>query len=461
MIDRSCSCPLPHQDGDATDQSGGPSSSGSPAICLESDDVLTVVEAVSTAVASAPDEATAADGLRVILGPVFQTLETILPQLPEFYQGQPPPPPPRPKLVHDQFQRLSSVLRCVHSSKHAGTGAMLAPDAWRLIERALRSCGEERVGEQVCRALKYLIRTSGPRAAPLVGPLCQLLPVLFQQRRFACLVFAASELVKAFSELPEARPQLVALLHAIVREAASFLVRPEDFAQSPDVADDVFLLANAALRISPEVVVSAQNFDALLGMATAGMLVQHREASESALTFVLRALSPTRAPEHGAALAATVPKHGPRLARHLLAAAGGARRVLPLLPSAFCWAARARRGLPGLKRGGFRVPSCRRGDSVFEARPRCGRAARVFAPRAGAWQRACAVGVGATKKQRQKSVAYARHHVSTQDAALQMVQAAVAAIPENVASPHDREVRLAVKNVPGSRSPYPSNPDGS
>lgn len=317
-------------DGDATEAQPAPSSSGgAQGISLESDDILTVVEAVSMAVMASADEATAAEGLRAIVGPIFQALEAILPQLPEHYQGGLPPPPPKPKLVHDQFQRLSSVLRCVHASKQPGAGALLAPDAWRLIERALRSCSEETVGEQVCRALKYVIRCSGARAAPLVAPLCQLLPVLFHQRRFACLVFAASELVKSFSALPEARPQLVSLLGAIFREAASFLVRPDDFKHAPEIADDVFLLANAALRIRPELVVSAENLDALLGMAATGMLVQHREASESALTFVLRALTPTSAPDHGPALAATVPKHGPRLARHFLAAAGGARGHAP------------------------------------------------------------------------------------------------------------------------------------
>lgn len=110
--------------------------------------------------------------------------------------------------------------------------------------------------------------------------------------------------------------------------ACSMLRSLRDVTERPDVADDTFLLAGRALSYAPRLLVTPQLLPVLLDSALAGLLVQHREACCSILSFVVRLLDPAThrncAPEGVGALQAALAPRAPLLVRLLLAGMAGA-----------------------------------------------------------------------------------------------------------------------------------------
>ncbi len=110
--------------------------------------------------------------------------------------------------------------------------------------------------------------------------------------------------------------------------ACGMLRSLRDITERPDVADDTFLLAGRALSYAPRLLVTPQLLPVLLDSALAGLLVQHREACCSILSFIVRLLDPAThrncAPDAVAALQAALAPRAPLLVRLLLAGAAGA-----------------------------------------------------------------------------------------------------------------------------------------
>lgn len=110
--------------------------------------------------------------------------------------------------------------------------------------------------------------------------------------------------------------------------ACSMLRSLREITERPDVADDTFLLAGRALSYAPRLLVTPQLLPVLLDSALAGLLVQHREACCSILSFIVRLLDPSThrncAPDAVGALQAALAPRAPLLVRLLLAGAAGA-----------------------------------------------------------------------------------------------------------------------------------------
>jgi transportin-3 len=66
------------------------------------------------------------------------------------------------------------------------------------------------------------------------------------------------------------------LLFELLTNASSCLKHLGDFAEHPDLSDDLFLLAGRALSYCPRIVLTPQMLPLLLDTAAAGVLVQHR-----------------------------------------------------------------------------------------------------------------------------------------------------------------------------------------
>ena len=280
---------------------------------LDEGDVVEVASALARLVAAQPHAHQLA-AMEALLSPPLSALEALLPAREPAQQQQPPS-----AAVVRQFDRVAAVLRCSDAPEAAA--AVFLSRVWPLTQRALQRCAEERACERACRALKYALRAAGAqRCAPVLPPACQLISGLFSQRRHACLLFAATELLRAFAPDPQAAQHLTALLLSLFAHAQQALPSLGAFDAAPDVVDDLFLLADRALKLLPSAVFDPAALAALLAMAATGCGVQHREACQSLLLFTAAALQ-RRGPQELAALAQALPPRGPALARALLTAA--------------------------------------------------------------------------------------------------------------------------------------------
>jgi transportin-3 len=110
--------------------------------------------------------------------------------------------------------------------------------------------------------------------------------------------------------------------------ACAMLRGLRDVSERPDLADDTFLLAGRALSYAPRLLLTPRLLPALLDSALAGLLVQHREACCSILSFLVRLLDPAThaacAPPALAALQAGLAPRAHTLMQLLLAGVVGA-----------------------------------------------------------------------------------------------------------------------------------------
>ena len=281
---------------------------------LEPEDIVDITSGLAHLLSAIPSAEQQRSALDALLAPPVGALEALLSQT---AAGSTTPPPPA--FLTRYFDRIAAVMR--YCGCPAAAAGVLCTRLWPLIAAALMASADEAACDRVCRTLKYALRNAGaPRCGAILAPACELLRQLFHARRHACLLFAASELVREFAGDPAAIPHLTQLLSSLFADAAHALPTLSAFHTAPDVADDTFLMAERALKVMPASVFEPQALRALLAMATTGACVQHREACQSLLLFTGRLLR-CRQPDQLAALSQAVPPTGEALTRALLTAA--------------------------------------------------------------------------------------------------------------------------------------------
>jgi transportin-3 len=289
-----------------------------PTLGLAADDIVDITSGLAHLVGALPSPEQQRAALDAILAPPMSVLDAMLAQHNGGgAMGLSAPPPPA--LLSRQFDRISAAIRwCGCPDAAAG---ILCTRLWPLIAAAWASCPDEGACDRVCRTLKYALRTGGaPRCSSILAPAADLLRQLFHARRHACLLFAASELVREFAGDAVAVPLLTALLASLFADSAASLPSLAAFQAAPDVVDDAFLLADKALKVLPGSVFDPPTLHALLTLAATGACVQHREASQSLLLFTGRLLR-CRQGDQVMALSQVLLHVGPALTQALLTAA--------------------------------------------------------------------------------------------------------------------------------------------
>ncbi|KAL4452442.1 hypothetical protein ABPG75_008104 [Micractinium tetrahymenae] len=229
-------------------------------------------------------------------------------------------------LVLPLMERVTTIFRAV---KDPADVAEALVRLWPWIEAALdRFSSDPQAVERICRAPRYAVRGAGKAAAGAVPLLVASLPQRFEATRQPCFLYVASELIKTFGDEPARDLELGGMFSRMLACACSMLRSLRDITERPDVTDDTFLLAGRALSYAPRLLITPQLLPVLLDSALAGLLVQHREACCSILSFIVRLLDPAThrncAPEGVGALQAALAPRAPLLVRLLLAGAAGA-----------------------------------------------------------------------------------------------------------------------------------------
>ncbi|CAI0549560.1 unnamed protein product [Linum tenue] len=162
------------------------------------------------------------------------------------------------------------------------------------------SHGPELVGKKHARELTvhidrlaYIFRyVNHPEAvADAIHRLWPLLKAIFdvrawEMRTMESLCRACKNFWQIFGSDPSCALYLKSLIEALFTHTKCLLTNIEDFTLRPDIADDCFLLASRCMRYCPQLFIPSEVFPSLVDCALIGVTVQHREASNSILTFL-------------------------------------------------------------------------------------------------------------------------------------------------------------------------------
>ncbi|BDA46876.1 Transportin-3 [Coccomyxa sp. Obi] len=332
-------------------QSAGQASTSAAALspphaAVEEADVQQVVEALALVVSALPAEQRKA-GLQALLSPVLGALQGCLEQelraelsaanghaMNGGSAGHPHQSTPAAGL--DQtlplIDRITIIFRYVRDPDAVASALQ---QVWPLLHAIIEDFrGKSSAIERVVRCPRYALKTAGKSAAGLLPMLTETLPGWFEATRHSSFLYVASELIKVFGSDPAHVQELGVLFERLVGKACEQLRSLGDFRDVPDVADDMFLLAGRGLSYCPTIVLTPVTLPRLLDAATAGVLVQHRDACCSILTFLTRLFEPQMllqcGPTAATQITAAVVPRAPVLVRLLVAGAVGG------LPSPRC-----------------------------------------------------------------------------------------------------------------------------
>ncbi|GBG59060.1 hypothetical protein CBR_g24406 [Chara braunii] len=287
---------------------------------LAADDELQVVEGLSKVISAlSPDRVQSA--LQALCMPLVVPLQEVVRNAQQ--AGPQDVPSAGQYIVH--IDRIANIFRYVHRPEHL---AVAFEQMWPLLRVVFEQrASDTRVMERLCRACKYAIRSAGKHMGPVIGPLLEEVQRWFAEHRQPCLLYVASEVIKAFGGDSSCAAPLGSLIQVLFSQTIQLLRDIKDFTNNPDTADDCFLLASRCIRYCPHLIVPTPILPQLLDCAMAGMTVQHREACKSILAFteevLLLPLLDDKISYRPAVEAAVVPR-GSTMMRILIGSLAGA-----------------------------------------------------------------------------------------------------------------------------------------
>ncbi|XP_045768939.1 transportin-3 [Maniola jurtina] len=207
------------------------------------------------------------------------------------------------------LDRLAALFRDVDVLPSSVTGShpcMPAfQDAWPVINQVMNKyVSDGRVMERACRCVRFMVRSAGRHAAPLLPALCAALPALYNARAHSCLLYLCAVLCDALAEPTGGRDadrELAGLLRAMLPRALALLDAPAAMRDNPDTVDDLFRLCVRYLQRNPSALVEGDTLGSVLQCAVAACPLDHGDANCSLMKFLhdlTRLASATRTDDH-------------------------------------------------------------------------------------------------------------------------------------------------------------------
>ncbi|KAF5837058.1 hypothetical protein DUNSADRAFT_4891 [Dunaliella salina] len=332
---------------------------------LAEDDVQLIIQAVCIATCKCLPSAQIPQAAATLLEPILTAAQAATAQLPPVPSPNPAIPSASPAqpaatgahslhATHPYLAPLVDRLACLFAyiDQREAVARMLAA-SWQMLNELFKRCaGDARIIERGCRCLRLGVKGAARAADPLLPSLLEMLALHFKATRHSAFLYILSELAKMFGREPTHVPLLAGITASLLLDACASLRTLQEATANPDLMDDTYLLANRVVSYAPRLLLDptvmaspaqpslATNpaaalrpdaaLGALLDSATAGVLIQHREACCSVLNFLMRLLQPsleTALPGAQALVQSTFLPRAPLLTQLLLAGAAGA---LPL-----------------------------------------------------------------------------------------------------------------------------------
>ncbi|XP_047316788.1 transportin MOS14 [Impatiens glandulifera] len=244
---------------------------------VSAEDSLHLVEALSVVITELPPEH-AKRALEMLCLPAANSLQEIINQGP-LILGQ---VNARDVTVH--IDRLANIFRY---ASHPEAVADTIQRIWPIFKAIFDTrAWDTRTMESLCRACKNAVRTSRRFMGVTIGAMLEEIQGLYTQHHQPCFLYLSSEVIKIFGSDQSCADYLKILIESLFSQTTHLLTKIEEFTSRPDIADDCFLLASRCIRYCPQLFFPSPIFPSLVDCSMVGITVQHREASNSILTFL-------------------------------------------------------------------------------------------------------------------------------------------------------------------------------
>ncbi|KAL3819335.1 hypothetical protein ACJIZ3_005240 [Penstemon smallii] len=245
---------------------------------VSAEDSLHLVEALSMVISELPSEH-AKKALDALCLPAVTPLQDLINQG-SLVLGK---KPARELTVH--IDQLANIFRHVN---HPEAVSDAVQQLWPIFKAIfeIRSW-DMRTMESLCRACKNAVRTSKSLMGVTVGVILEEIQGLYKQHQQPCFLYLSSEVIKIFGSDQSCTNYLKNMIESLFNHTTFMLTKIQDFTSRPDLVDDCFLLASRCIRYCPQLFFPSPVFPCLVDCSMIGITVQHREASNSILNFLL------------------------------------------------------------------------------------------------------------------------------------------------------------------------------
>ncbi|KAK9278154.1 hypothetical protein L1049_027713 [Liquidambar formosana] len=244
---------------------------------VPAEDSLHLVEALSMVITELPPDH-AKKALEALCLPVVAALQEVINQGPDILNKK----TAREFTVH--IDRIAYIFRYVNQPEAVADAIQRLWPIFKAIFD-LRAW-DMRTMESLCRACKYAVRTSGRFMGITIGAMLEEIQGLYQQHHQPCFLYLSSEVIKIFGSDLSCANYLKILIEGLFSHTTCILTSIREFTARPDIADDCFLLASRCIRYCPQLFIPSTVFPSLVDCSMIGITVQHREASNSILSFL-------------------------------------------------------------------------------------------------------------------------------------------------------------------------------
>ena len=189
---------------------------------------------------------------------------------------------------------LDVIVTLVRHAKVNGEGnqasaaAEIVRGVWEQLQRAGNHFGQsDRVVEKLCRVFKHAIRTSTAQFKPLLGALVEMITALFCKVPKSSYMYCGSIAVSEYGSDPEAQRLFSFMFEKFCGRCFEVLGGGyEAFTESPDIAEDFFILCFRLVSKMPALIFQSTLFQPLLKLAIRGLSLEHWQANYAIMRFV-------------------------------------------------------------------------------------------------------------------------------------------------------------------------------
>ena len=184
-----------------------------------------------------------------------------------------------------------------------------------------------RIIERCCRCIRFLVRCLGYSSAWLLDPLVAQMIELYTAHHHSCYLYLGSILVDEYGRWRTCIPGLLDMLSALAMPAFRLLEGKNGLRDNPDTVDDLVRLCLRFVQRAPVPFLKSDMIKPVLACVIAACSLDHSDANNSVVKFLLEFLRCSREREDQENFAersqlarALIEEHGEQLVQELLKA---------------------------------------------------------------------------------------------------------------------------------------------
>uniref|UniRef100_A0A1I8A6K2 Importin N-terminal domain-containing protein n=1 Tax=Steinernema glaseri TaxID=37863 RepID=A0A1I8A6K2_9BILA len=162
----------------------------------------------------------------------------------------------------------------------------LVEGTWKVLLDALETFASDlSICESCCRAMRFVIRSLGPRSAHLARELIQVMVRIYQVYPHSCFLYVGSIMVDEYSSQREFLPDLLMMVELLAQGSIGILKEWNGFLNNPDTVDDLFRIGVRFVQKAPAAFLATPVAHLFFQCGVQAVRVDHQDVISSVSLF--------------------------------------------------------------------------------------------------------------------------------------------------------------------------------